>query len=55
MPQLFMFLYCLNPKSGGITAQNNLWPLSTCLGLSPSLLSTKQQLLTGMAPVHQLL
>lgn len=41
MPQLFTFLYCLNPKPGAITAQNNLWPLSTSLGLSPFLLFYK--------------
>lgn len=41
MPQLFTFLHCLNPKPRAITAQNNLWPLSTSLGLSPFLLFYK--------------
>lgn len=41
MPQLFTFLHCLNPKPRAITAQNNLWPLSTSLGLSPFLLFCK--------------
>lgn len=41
MPQLFTFLHCLNPKPRAITTQNNLWPLSTSLGLSPFLLFYK--------------
>lgn len=41
MPQLFVFLYCLNPKSGVIAAQNNLRPLRTSPGLSSFLLFYK--------------